>query len=151
MKNIKKYQNWSIKESTDDPYNEEIWGDDEITKKIKEALKNKLKQNKYLTQERIDNVVNSITTENNTYKYYNIKVYTDGGPNDRGDTIGYVRARSKKEAKVVAYLNNLASKDIIFTGFFEAQIISEEIINKEIEKLEKSLNALKNIPSSENI
>lgn len=54
-------------------------------------------------------------------KIFEIKEYMDGGPNDKGVTIGFIKAETKEKAKIKAKITN---------GFKDAVLIDEELYNR---------------------
>lgn len=73
--------------------------------------------------------------KNKRLKVYQIREDQAWGPNDRGHTIGYIRANSKEDAR------EKYGSDSGFIQFFE---ISDEDFEIEIEKTKAYLNLLLN-------
>jgi len=124
-----------------DPYNEEIWEDDEITKKIKERLKefvdikytNKLEKFfEYLSnnQSNVENIYEILEFDDSMFSL--------------GSRCGIVKARSQSEAKSIFVLTRKRKDyiDILLTGYYGARIVSQENINKNIEEFKKELIVL---------
>ncbi len=146
MKSLKKYNTFESKDV--DPFGEEIWQDDPITLKIRKLLSEKLKLNRHMNQERINTILDNLgDSSHEDSKVYTITRYVDGGPNDRGNVIGYVKARNVKEAKAIAYIKGFVSIDVFFSGFVEFRLADQIDIDRKIHDLEEKLNKLKNIPS----
>jgi hypothetical protein len=123
-----------------DPYNEEVWeNSDPITKKLKEELlqKNTRKGNR-LAERLKDYPVDT------PLKIYELKNYMDGGLNDSGDHVGYVKARYDDEALAIGYLNGYNADG---TGW---GILREEEIQRKLADLQKKVHNILNMPTTDN-
>jgi len=81
---------------------------------------------------------------------YEIVSYTDEGR--KNGTLGYISARSKMEARSVYVLWEMVNKvkprgisDILFTGFYGAENISQDKIDEKIAYHYQKLSELENI------
>jgi len=59
-------------------------------------------------------------------KRFEIILYSDGGPNDRGECVGYVNAIDRVDAKKKFAVGKKNANDIINTGVYQAHEISEQ-------------------------
>jgi len=147
MKNVKRFRlNENIYEN--DPYGEEKWDDDDITKKLRQSLIEKLGDNAYRCENFINTIGNDVSNED---KLYIIMEFSDGGPNDRGRTICLVRARSRNEAKAIAYLTKNLHHEVVTTGFYTAILKNEDEYRREINALIRKLENFQNITTVDDI
>jgi hypothetical protein len=135
-----------------DPYGEESWEyDDEKTKIIKSKLKELAdKYNFKYSHERpaYENILQRLTNGNKgEEKIYEVREYEDGGPNDKGYRVGWVKARNKHEARSIWAIKKKNLSIICTGGFLYFMEYSTEEIEKKTRELRKRLNDLENMPS----
>ncbi len=111
MNHLLNINNFSINEAINplDPYGEESWPpvamDDAKTKNIKSKL-DELASKYNFKYEHDRPGYNKLlkllsTSEKNDVYIYEVREYQDGGPNDRGYNIGWIKARNKHEARAL--------------------------------------------------
>lgn len=90
----------------------------------------------------LDSIVNNDPTMTDDWKIYGV-FNTDDNGRKRGDYMFYVKAVSKEHARVkgATYRNNI---EIISTGYYKAEELSEEDIDDMIDALEYEIKLLKN-------
>jgi len=76
-------------------------------------------------------------------KKFEIRIYSDGGPNDRGECVGYIDAEDRVDAKKRFAVGKKNAKDIINTGFYQAMEISTDEYNKRKSKAKNYLSMFK--------
>jgi hypothetical protein len=116
-----------------DPFSEEVWTDP-ISAKLREIL---IKKNT-TSSIRLANLIEDVSAEA-PIKLYELRSYIDGGPNDHGFFVGYVKARSRTEARAIGYLAGLHSD-----GVSEH---SEALVQKELVDLQKRVDNIINMPT----
>jgi hypothetical protein len=139
-----------------DPYGEESWEfDDEKTKIIKSKLKELADNHNFkYAHERpeYERTLQKLSEgDKKEEKIYEIREYTDGGPNDRGFRIGWVKARNKEEARSIWAIKKKNISVICTGGFLGFSKYSQAEFDKELNDLKRKLAKMENIPSIENI
>jgi len=76
-------------------------------------------------------------------KIFEIREYQDGGPNDRGECCGYVKAINRVDAKKRFAVGKKNAKDIVNTGFYEAREISQKDFDDRKREAQKYLSIFK--------
>ena len=90
----------------------------------------------------LDNIVSSNPTMTDDWKIYGV-FNTDDNGRRRGDYMFYVKAVSENHARIKAatFRNNI---EIISTGYYRADVLSNDDIDGMIDALEHEINLLKN-------
>jgi hypothetical protein len=90
----------------------------------------------------LDNIVDSNPTMTDDWKIYGV-FNTDDNGRKRGDYMFYVKAVSENHARIKGstFRNNI---EIISTGYYRADVLSDDDINGMIDALEHEINLLKN-------
>jgi len=90
----------------------------------------------------LDNIVDSNPTMTDDWKIYGV-FNTDDNGRKRGNYMFYVKAVSENHARIKGstFRNNI---EIISTGYYRADVLSDDDINGMIDALEHEINLLKN-------
>jgi hypothetical protein len=89
----------------------------------------------------LDKIVNSDPTMTSDWKIYGV-FNTDDNGRKQGNYMFYVKAVSKNHARIKGATRN--GIEIISTGYYGAELLSDDVINARIDGLENEINLLKN-------
>ncbi len=116
-----------------DPFNEEVWADPIADKLRKELIKKNT-----VSSIKFANLIEDMPADA-PINFYELREYMDGGPNDRGFFVGYVKARNRTEARAIGLLAGLYSDG--------AAKCTDVYIRMELIKLQKQVDNIINTPT----
>lgn len=139
MKHLRKYnESLKSKEPIDPSSDVEEFKDKFAKKKM---YNNELVINEPRIKGILDKIVNSDPTMTSDWKIYGV-FNTDDYGRKQGNYIFYVKAVSKNHARIKGATRN--GIEIISTGYYGAELLSDDVINARIDGLENEINLLKN-------